>query len=430
MKNEKINSILTHIYQNFKNEELVDNILKSSIGENEVHSLCAGYPSIMTALAAYQEVFNYEDIDDLIHKYVVKAIDVFKRKGTINISLYSGLTGFAMSIFLTSRNRLKYNKLMDTFNNIIISETHKFLDIIENDITNIKESHYELIQGITGQLAYLINFKDNEEIKRLIKRGLKYLVNIISKDNQGVPKYLITVDNIYLESDKEYYKNGFLNQGVSHGISGPLVILALALKEEIEVDGQVEAIKDTLNFMKEFCYSDNENTWWYGRVKKEEFINKENFKVTNRASWCYGTPGIARSIYIASDIIGDTEMKELALNALKGLCKMDKSKYNLMSPTICHGYAGILMILDTMYKETRDIEFKYGIDRLIDLLLEEYTEGFEFGFIDTDYDLVDINKIVKTKDLGLLEGSIGVIITLLSVINSTDMNWKRIFLIN
>ncbi|MGL5576555.1 MAG: lanthionine synthetase C family protein [Sarcina sp.] len=314
------------------------------------------------------------------------------------MSLYSGVTGFGMAIYLASRKKQKYEALLKSFNKIIIHHTKMLLKMITKDIDNLKESHYELIQGISGQLAYLLNFKEDPQIEEIIKEGLEYLINIIEPDETGVPKYLIKNKNIY--------------------------------KEGIIIKNQQKAIKDTLDFLKEFSYTEGQNVWWYGRVKKEDYLEKNKTAVKNRASWCYGTPGIGRAMYIAAVAIDDIEMKNFAIDALKGLAKINVKEYDLISPTICHGYAGILIVFDSMYKETNDIVFKEACNKLIDLIFEYYDKNFEFVFPDRNISFKNNFEILEKKSLGLLEGSLGVLLSLLSVINIEDMEWKRILLIN
>ncbi len=60
--------------------------------------------------------------------------------------------------------------------------------------------------------------------------GLSYLVSLTQeRDVYGhiVPNYYISSEKQFLDSEKEFYKKGNFNLGLSHGITGALTVLSI-----------------------------------------------------------------------------------------------------------------------------------------------------------------------------------------------------------
>ncbi|WP_322976551.1 lanthionine synthetase C family protein [Clostridium kluyveri] len=226
-----------------------------------------------------------------------------------------------------------------------------------------------------------------------------------------------------------------INLGLSHGITGPLAALTIALKEGIEIRGQYESIKKILKNLKMFSFMDNkENIYWLGRVKFEKYIGLEqsnNYK--SRASWCYGAPGIARVMYLAGETINDKDSTLIAIKSLEAICKMDENEWKLESPTFCHGYSGLLAIIQAMYIDTNNNIFGNTRKKILDKIISLYNKNALLGFYNIDVDEKNYFKkeyqLVKSNNIFLLSGSIGVILTLLSLIKPINTNWMRHFLI-
>src|SRR5690606_31295204 len=126
--------------------------------------------------------------------------------------------------------------------------------------------------------------------------------------------------------------------------------------------------------------------------------------------------------------IDDKEAIELSLKAIDGLCNMKEEEWMLNSPTICHGYAGLLTVVQAMYKDTGNLKYRECVDRLMEIVLSFYEENSVFGFKDVNYlDKNDkgIYERVREDRIGLLQGSIGVTLSLLTATRGPRTNWLR-----
>ena len=203
--------------------------------------------------------------------------------------------------------------------------------------------------------------------------GLSYLVGLTQdREVYGyvVPNYHISSKNQLLDIEKDIYMKGNFNLGLSNGIGGILAALSIALMEGIEIAGQRKAIERILEDYKRFHYVDNNGAvYWPGIIKFEDYISGQCKIDGRRAGWCYGSPGIARAMYMAGNAIGDKEAIELSLKAIDGLCNMKEEEWMLISPTICHGYAGLLTAVQAMYKDTGNVKYRECADRIMEIIL-------------------------------------------------------------
>ncbi|PEK75223.1 lanthionine synthetase LanC family protein, partial [Bacillus pseudomycoides] len=78
----------------------------------------------------------------------------------------------------------------------------------------------------------------------------------------------------------------------------------------------------------------------------------------SRAAWCYGTPGVARALYLAGKVTNNQEYIDVSIQTLDDLFNYQRHEWGLYSPTFCHGYAGLLHILNLMYIDTKKEKFK------------------------------------------------------------------------
>lgn len=61
-----------------------------------------------------------------------------------------------------------------------------------------------------------------------------------------------------------------------------------------------------------------------------------------RDAWCYGVPGIARSLILAGQAVHDRDLTMKGLSSLAAMADRDARLWDVEGPTLCHGYAGVL----------------------------------------------------------------------------------------
>lgn len=433
-KNIQVLKVIDKLIETIKEPEELNKLIKDKNIEEPHLSI---YSSICIFLAETKDLITTEiDVEGLCHQYMIMLKTLVESQlQYLPNSLFGGLSDIGFGVHSLYKVTSHYKKFIDSLNKFIINSSKENIKIYKENINDVKIRSFDTMAGLTGVIAYLLLYKDEKDVRNLIEEGLSYLVLLTQDrevDGHVVPSYYISSENQFLDSEKEFYKKGNFNLGLSHGITGPLAVLSIALMEEIEIEGQRQAITRILEDLKTFNYiDDKEVVYWPGRIKFEDYISKQCKIDASRASWCYGTPGIARAIYIAGKAINDKEAIELSIKAIDGLCNMDEKDWMLNSPTMCHGYAGLLAVIETMYQDTGDAKYKECIERLIDIIFNFYEEDSIFGFKNIDPKEVSKGqyKMVEQDKITLLQGSIGVMLNLLATIKTITTDWKKNFLI-
>lgn len=405
------------IEKNLKNEKIIWNPL----------SLANGYPSILLLIGEMMNVDAIEEWENIAHEYVIKINDELENS-YYNSSLFLGLTGIAAGIYSISLNGRRYKNILDELNSMILQYTREFLYQINSEINDTKDYYYDTVTGLSGVLRYLIEIREEKHVEETIKDILNYFVLIcgeVSCSGIKIPRYLVKDKSI---EDKEAgYINGVIDMGLAHGIAGIMMSMSLALKSGIEVKGQHKAIEKLLKVYKRYKYDDGKKTIWPGQLSYKDLLNSKDTKYVNRASWCYGVPGVARAIYLSSKIVNDKDGIELSLKALREQANINLDEYGLNSPTICHGFSGVLIVNELMYRDTEEIIFKESNIKIAKRILDYYDKGNVIGFknVEVKDDIVEM-----TDDIGFLTGVAGVLLALMNYIEKNDTHWEKFLLLD
>ena len=289
----------------------------------------------------------------------------------------------------------------------------------------VRDSNHDLISGVSNTLYYLLDFENSQEEKRILIRCLEYLVGL-TRDTvyHGKPiiAFHVLQPNQNPNFDQELFHDGNLNFGLAHGMLGPLIAMAKAYSMGIVVAGLREGIERIYHLYETYQLVDAENIpHWPGTMTVEEYWEGacKPEHLHSCSSWCYGNVGIIRGLQKVATYMGWKQKESHYINAMKSLLAQDSAKYNLFSPSICHGFSSLVFLQTCAYASYRDRGLLTNLERNVRQLITEYKRSNERE--------VNIQDILDQKvwvegylgELSLLTGSIGVAITLLSLRGST-----------
>jgi lantibiotic biosynthesis protein len=141
----------------------------------------------------------------------------------------------------------------------------------------------------------------------------------------------------------------------------------------------------------------------------------------SRGAWCYGSPGVARSLWLAGEALEDDSLRQLAVEGILAVVRRPPA-VRVPSPRFCHGIAGLLQIVLRFARDTGHAELIAPVDSLVDELLAAYEPDRPLGYAA----LVPGPNPVDRG--GLLDGAAGVALVLLAVATDVDPSWDRLFL--
>ncbi|WP_436776763.1 lanthionine synthetase C family protein [Yinghuangia sp. YIM S09857] len=191
-------------------------------------------------------------------------------------------------------------------------------------------SEFDVIRGLTGLGAYLLDRDPGAALEILT-----YLVRLTEPvDCHGweLPGWW-TASGLNGQPDTRY-PHGHANNGVAHGIGGPLALLAHATRRGLAVDGQRDAIRRVLVWLDRWRADD---VWPY----IVDLNNRPTPRPRQRTSWCYGSAGLARAQQLAALALGDIERQH---DAEAILLRTLATPTGITDASLCHGYAGLAHI--------------------------------------------------------------------------------------
>ncbi|WP_326687246.1 MULTISPECIES: lanthionine synthetase C family protein [unclassified Streptomyces] len=211
-------------------------------------------------------------------------------------------------------------------------------------------AEYDTLFGLTGLGAYLLRTAPDSNA---FERVLSYLVELthpLEVDGIQRPGWWVGHDPHRRHSAA--FRAGHGNLGAAHGITGPLLLLAQALRRGVSVKGQAEAIRTICDHLHAWRQDSEAGPWWPEHLTVADVAaGRTHHRAPGRPSWCYGTPGIARAGQLAGIALQDQALQRAYEEALLG-CLSDRAQLALVSDTsLCHGWAGIYQ---TTYRAVYD----------------------------------------------------------------------------
>ncbi|WP_432142872.1 lanthionine synthetase C family protein [Streptomyces sp. bgisy084] len=269
----------------------------------------------------------------------------------------------------------------------------------QEDGPGLAADDYDAISGLAGEGRGLLLAADHgdERCAQVLREVLTYLVGITHPvpspvaDGIQVPGWWCAPDRYLLPRDRVDFPQGDLNVGVAHGICGPLALMSLAYRSGHRVPGMADALRRMADWVVSTGYTDDLGTRWPGRVAPAEAAEESSHpsqelrppreaRARSRPGWCYGTAGIAWSLYLAGRALGDRGLTALAEDAVGGLVRRPLDTAVSADPGFCHGRAGVLHTVSRMAVATGRTEWWATADDLAWELVAECDARTPFGF--------------------------------------------------
>ncbi|BCB84990.1 lanthionine synthetase C family protein [Phytohabitans suffuscus] len=215
---------------------------------------------------------------------------------------------------------------------------------------------------------------------------------------------------------------GYIDCGMAHGVAGVVALLALYALDGHPLKANAwRALADAAQWLADGAVEVNGSPQW-PRVAELDVTGSTVPGIVDRPGWCYGSPGIARAVWLAGRALGDEGYQWLAVRALRRSLEPDQVE-RLTTPTLCHGLAGLLLITMLFAHETGDDAFSASVDTVARALLREYDENTPFGYrdIETSGGPVD--------NPGFLDGAAGVVSVLAAVSSGRTPGFAKVLLL-
>jgi lantibiotic modifying enzyme len=365
--------------------------------------------------------FPNQSWDRVAHTYIANAGRALEAVPTSRLypAMIGGLAGLCFTTHYLSRDRMRYGRLLATLDELLTERVIASLPPLE-PFLGVGFSDYDQISGPAGIGAYLLLRNDLPHINRTLDIILDRLL-FLSEWQDGHLRFFIPPNLHPTSQHLEQRPHGATNCGLAHGVPGPLAFLSLAHLSGIERPGLCAAIRCLADWVAAQRFDDEWGINWPSSVPPDE---RERSFTPTRAAWCYGSPGVARALWLAGQALKDSELQALAVEAVRAVRRRPIDVRAIPAPIICHGVAGLLQIVLRFANDTSAPDLAAMAEELTQELLEMYDPALLVGFQNIE------PRGQWMDDPGLLNGAAGVALVLLAAATDTTPLWDRMFLLS
>ncbi|MEU1313035.1 lanthionine synthetase C family protein [Streptomyces cinnamoneus] len=344
--------------------------------------------------------------------YLAASVRGTGRLGTTAPGLHAGLAGPAFAAWCLSRaDPPDPSSGSSGRSESFEDETPRRAAALADGAHGVAWRDFDVIHGLAGTGALLLcRAGESPHAERSLRAVLTALVALCG-ERGGVPHWFTPAAAIRDDALRAHFPHGALNWGAAHGIAGPLALMALAGSAGVRVPGQDEALRRTAGRLLA-CRT--EDAWGPGWPGITGLDGTPDPRPRSTASWCYGTPGVARSLWLAGTALDDASLRETAVRAVKAVHRRAAERRGAgPSPGLCHGLAGLLQITLRFAQDTGEAELRHAATDLTVRLARFREHG---GNLAQD-------------GPGFLSGAAGVLLALLAATTDNAPAWDRALLL-
>lgn len=231
------------------------------------------------------------------------------------------------------------------------------------------------------------------------------------------------------KDEKDYFTYGNFNMGFAHGVIGIYNILSKGEKHGFHSSEYDRAINIIKNLYIEKINIEIEGVvYWPGQIGTNDFLvlDTESCKFNTRQSWCYGSIGVSSSLLCISKWKEDKEIFQFSIENLKAIAEMDNKQYQIISPILCHGYAGNMTIFNLAYHSSEEKLFFKRCCTLCDRIIGMYEPRSKYGFYNARYNEKEsFETIIQEDSFSFIEGTVGILLALVDLLVFDKLNIRK-----
>ena len=359
-------------------------------GEDRSHGGGDPGPLVLAALAARS---NGGVIHEQVLERWLEELRELLRSGTLTFGPTGPLAALAVAKPLVPRLGPLGHSLWDQVAEGLPRDCWRTRDVTWLD--------YDVIRGPAGMLLSLVasgrlDASGAAARRRLAGRCARQLLELC--DHEELASFRLGRDH---GDERLRWGEGRVNTGLAHGIAGVALALRSALEHRLAPAARTRAALTRLSrWLVAHSYVDRSGLRAWPQANLDGAAPPP--QALRPQAWCYGTPGIAWSLWESGRVLGRRELQSFALEAMRSWCvavspTIDRSANRSEKLALCHGVAGNLAIADCFARHARFEPAAKRAGELERLLAREF---------DADSSLV--------RDPSLLDGAPGILAVLLT----------------
>jgi hypothetical protein len=382
------------------------------------YALAQGWAGLAVMCGYLTACFPDEDWDLYGRTYLTLAARGAEGTRVRPPGLWAGLSGLAFAAWYLSAKGFHYRNLRTALAAALVPQATAVARHVAAQQQGVAIHAYDLISGLAGIGAWLLTDIADPVAAAALQTVIAALITLIG-DEARLPRWHSPAATLDAHM-RERYPGGNFNCGLAHGVPGPLALLALAQRAGVAAPGLSAAIERVADWLVGHQLADAYGVTWPVAVALDPAAPPSP---PSRTAWCYGSPGVARALWLAGAALDHPPYQDLAVAAMEAVYRRPVPARRIDSPTFCHGVAGLLQITLRFAHDTDLALFRAAAQTLTTQLLDQYEPDSLLGYRSIE------RAGARVDHPGLLDGAPGVALVLLAATMDVDPTWDRLFLL-
>jgi hypothetical protein len=394
------------------------------------HSLTAGHAGLALLHRHLDLCFPGDGWGDAAQSALEEAIEAAEAADSIELGLGSGLCGLALAAQLLAPPDGSYEGLLQSLDELVAQGQVARIAALRGARSGFAPNVFDAIAGLSGVARYWLRRRGCLGTERPLRDAIGALV-ALARPDAGKPRWHTPPALMVPGPMAKLFPGGYVDCGLAHGVPGPLSVLALARLQGVDVDGLAEAIGHLASWLGSSRCDDAWGiNWPYGiplGAGGSAPVQPGSHGPSSepaRAGWCYGSPGVARSLYLAGQALGQPELCAIGVQAIDSALARPPQARRLSSMNLCHGHAGLLHIALRFQQQVPRETRRRAIRELTASILQHHAPDSLLGYHDAAPDGGEVDEPA------LLTGAAGIALALLAAACDVEPVWDCALLIS
>ena len=222
----------------------------------------------------------------------------------------------------------------------------------------LDDKNYDYLHGAVGIGLYFLSRLPDPNAVKALEELVAGLDKIALHDKTKGWSWWEVVDSY----DDNKVKANF---SLSHGMAAIANFLGRCVKAEVAQEKSLKLLNANIRYLLDNRNPEGIESFF------PSYLSKSGDAREARLAWCYGDPGFCTALWQTARIIAHQELENICLQAiLKAAECRDVQQARVMDAGICHGSAGLTLIMSIMYKNSDTEIFKSTADFWLQVTLE------------------------------------------------------------
>jgi lantibiotic modifying enzyme len=220
--------------------------------------------------------------------------------------------------------------------------------------------------------------------------------------------------------------DGYYDLGVAHGIPGIIALLGLALEAGVASERSRRLLEGAVAWLLAHQLPQGEDVR-FARTLSAGGVPEPTH---SRVGWCYGDLGVSVALLGAARRAGRRDWEAEALGLARAAADRPVEDCSVRDAALCHGAMGAVRLFDRLHRATGEAPFQAAAARWAREALTYWSparSGPDFRFEKPE---PRPEESPWVTDAGLLVGSAGVGLGLLSILSPAEPAWDRFLLVD